>query len=46
MVFTSDPNAFEAVFRNEGKYPVTVRAVEEDMPKLIRKAGHEPALNM
>ena len=43
MVFTNDPTVFEAVFRNEGKYPVKTKELSDGVSRLIRKAGHEPA---
>ena len=43
-MFTSDPNAFEVVLRNDGKYPTRFKELEDDMSKLILKAGSEPSL--
>ena len=43
MVFTNDPSAFEAVFRNEGRYPVKTKELSYGVSRLIRKAGHEPS---
>lgn len=42
-MFIKDPSAVEVVFRNEGKYPVRTKEMEEDVRDLIRKAGHEPS---